>query len=567
MSDSNRAAIRARVREEQIGPGGLCELAREEVRGHGLEVFKNRRRSLRELLAETEARDGVEYLIEGDRRITYPEHVRLVASVAAALKAEYGIGKGDRVAILAANCAAWPIAFWATVSLGGIVAALNGWWTADEIEYGLSDSDPKLLIGDRKRLARLQESQIDVPTLEIESGFAALEAFALDAPLPDVALAEDDPATILYTSGTTGRPKGAVGTHRGLIGFVDGARATATLNFLIDLEDGGDAAASGAQRPQTVSLAAAPMFHLSGLYGSIVLQLAFGGKLVIRSGRFDPGEVLALMERERITQFTSLGAMGHRLAAHPDLLTRDLSSVTNVGFGGAPASPAIQEKMRHAFPKAGQNLGIGYGSSETVAIVASFSGRDYLANPEATGYVALGQEVEIRDESDAVLPRGDQGKIFVRSAWSMLEYWRNPEATAKTIDAKGFLDTGDIGRVEDDGLMYINSRARDMILRNAENVYPVEIEYRLDRHPDIRECAVYGIEHDEWGQEVKAVVVPEDGKNLTPDALAAWCGETLAPFKVPTAWQIRAEPLPRNPAGKILKNVLQGAEANVLTDD
>jgi len=241
--------------------------------------------------------------------------------------------------------------------------------------------------------------------------------------------------------------------------------------------------------------------------------------------------------------------------------------VTHVGFGGAPASPALQEKMRAAFPQAGQNLGIGYGSSETVAVVASFNGRDYLAHPEATGYLALGQEVEIRDDEGRVLPVGREGRIFVRSAWSMLEYWSNPEATARTIGPDRFLETGDIGRIDEEGLLYINSRARDMILRNAENVYPIEIEYRLDRHADVREAAVYGIEHDEWGQEVKAVVVPEAGASLSPEELAAWCGETLAAYKVPTAWEIRTDPLPRNPAGKVLKNVLRGEAANVLGDD
>lgn len=566
MPQSNRTSIRARVREQAEGPGGLCELVREPVLGQQLPVFKNRKRSLRELLEESAGRDGVEYLVEGERRITYPEHVRLVASVAAALRDEYGIGKGDRVAILAANCLAWPIAFWATVSLGGVVAALNGMWTADEIAYGVADSAPKLLIGDRKRLARAAGTSIDVPTLEIESEFARLESYAPDASLPDVTIGEDDPATILYTSGTTGRPKGAVGTHRGLIGFVDGTKATATVNFLVDMETGDADPATAANRPQTVALAAAPMFHLSGLYASIVLQLAFGGKLVIRPGRFDPGEVLKLIERERITLFSALGAMGPRVAEHPDLLKRDLSSVTNVGFGGAPASPAIQERMRKAFPNASQNLGIGYGSSETVAVVASFTGRDYRENPEATGYVAVGMEVQIRDDAGREVPPGTEGRIFVRSAWSMLEYWGKPDATAETIGADRFLDTGDIGRVTEDGLVFINARARDMILRNAENIYPVEIEYRLDQHPQVRESAVYGVEHEQWGQEVKAVVVPEPGEAPSPGALEAWCGETLAAYKVPTAWEIRAEPLPRNPAGKVLKNVLQGARANVVDE-
>lgn len=564
---SSRAEIRARVRDQVSGPGGFCELVREDVLGHSLLVFKNRKRSLRELLASTTDREGVEYLVEGDRRILYPEHVRLVASVAAALRDEYGVRKGDRVAILAANCAAWPIAFWATVSLGGIVSALNGFWTADEIGYGVADSDPKVLIGDRKRLARLEGSRRSVPTIEIESEFAKLEQYARGAALPEEPIAEDDAATILYTSGTTGRPKGAVGTHRGIIGFVDGAMSTGIVSMMVDAEANPEASAGAAERPQTVSLAAAPMFHLSGLYASIVMHLVFGSKLVIRSGRFDPAEVLELMERERVTQFTALGAMGPRIAAHPDLRTRDLSSVTQVGFGGAPASPAIQEKMRKAFPNASQSVGIGYGSSETVSVAASFNGKDYEDNPEATGYVALGHEIEIRDEDGNVLPAGQQGNIFVRSASGMLEYWRNPEATAKTIGVDRFIETGDVGCVDEDGLVYINSRARDMILRNAENIYPIEIEYRLDRHPDVRESAVYGIEHEDWGQAVHAVVVPEDGKILDGESLSAWCAETLAGYKIPTSWQIRAEPLPRNPAGKVLKNVLQGAAANVLTDD
>lgn len=564
---SSRAEIRARVRDQVSGPGGFCELVREDVLGHSLLVFKNRKRSLRELLASTTDREGVEYLVEGDRRILYPEHVRLVASVAAALRDEYGVRKGDRVAILAANCAAWPIAFWATVSLGGIVSALNGFWTADEIGYGVADSDPKVLIGDRKRLARLEGSRRSVPTIEIESEFAKLEQYAPGAALPEEPIAEDDAATILYTSGTTGRPKGAVGTHRGIIGFVDGAMSTGIVSMMVDAEANPEASAGAAERPQTVSLAAAPMFHLSGLYASIVMHLVFGSKLVIRSGRFDPAEVLELMERERVTQFTALGAMGPRIAAHPDLRTRDLSSVTQVGFGGAPASPAIQEKMRKAFPNASQSVGIGYGSSETVSVAASFNGKDYEDNPEATGYVALGHEIEIRDEDGNVLPAGQQGNIFVRSASGMLEYWRNPEATVKTIGVDRFIETGDVGCVDEDGLVYINSRARDMILRNAENIYPIEIEYRLDRHPDVRESAVYGIEHEDWGQAVHAVVVPEDGKILDGESLSAWCAETLAGYKIPTSWQIRAEPLPRNPAGKVLKNVLQGAAANVLTDD
>ena len=560
-------SVRGEVLARLSGPGGLFELVEEDVLGQRLPVYKNRQRSLRDVLEASGLRGETEYVVDRDRRVTYAGLQRSVASVAAALRDRYGVRKGDRVAILAANCAEWPIAFWATVSLGGVVAALNGWWTRDEIQFGVSDSDPKLLIGDRKRLARVEGVDLGVPVIEVESDFAELESHAPDAALPDLEIGEDDRAVILYTSGTTGQPKGAVATHRSIIGFVQGANANGLAGAMVESEERGEEFPLGAPRPQMVVLATSPMFHLSGLYAQIVLQLAGGGKLVIHPGRFDPESVLQLMQDEGVTQFTAMGAMGPRIAHHPRLLEFDLSSVTSVGFGGAPASPAVQELMRKAFPNASENVGIGYGSSETISVPATFGGADYKANPEATGRITFGHQVEIRDPDGKVLPRGQEGEIFVRSAWSMLEYWRNPEATAETLAPDRWLATSDIGRIEEGDLLYINSRARDMILRNAENVYPVEIEYRLDRHPDVRESAVYGIEHEEWGQEIKAVVVPEVGAALDPDALRGWVGDTLAAYKVPTAWEIRTEPLPRNPSGKVLKNVLMGEAANAFVEE
>jgi acyl-CoA synthetase (AMP-forming)/AMP-acid ligase II len=559
--------IRDEVRERLSGPGGFFEMVEEDVLGERMRVFKNRPLSLRDVLEASVAHGDKEYIVDGPRRLTYAALQPTVASVALALREDYDIQPGDRVAILAANSAEWAIAFWATVSLGGVVAALNGWWTRDEIEYGVSDSAPKLLIGDRKRLERVAGVDLGVRVLEIESEFGALELHTPNAALPNTPIAEDDRAVILYTSGTTGRPKGAVGTHRAIIGFFQGANANGLANAMIEFEERGEEFPLAAPRPQMVVLATSPMFHLSGLYAQIVLQLAGGGKLVTHPGRFDPESVLQLMEREGISQFTAMGAMGPRIAHHPRLLEFDLSAVTSVGFGGAPASPAVQDLMRQAFPNASSNVGIGYGSSETIAVPATFGGTDYIAHPEATGRVCLGHEIEIRDPEGKVLPNGQQGEIFVRSAWTMLEYWGKPEATSETIGPGRWLATGDIGRIEPGELLYINSRARDMILRNAENIYPVELEYRLDKHSDVRESAVYGIEHAEWGQEVKAVVVPETGATLDTNALASWVGETLAAFKVPTAWEIRTEPLPRNPSGKVLKNVLMGQAANAFVEE
>ncbi len=258
--------------------------------------------------------------------------------------------------------------------------------------------------------------------------------------------------------------------------------------------------------------------------------------------------------------------MGPRVATHPNLEKYDRSSVENVGFGGAPTSEAVQDLMRRAFPNAKSNLGIGYGSSESVSTAATIRGSDYDLHPTSTGRLVATVEVEIRDPDGKALPEGVEGEIHIRSPYVMLGYWRNPAATKDTIKPGRWLATGDIGRMQD-GLLYINSRARDMILKNAENVYPAEIENRLEKHPAVREAAVYGVDHPEWGQEVKAVIVPEPGAKLDTFALARFCAEALAAYKVPTAWEIRAEPLPRNPSGKILKNVLAGQAQSAFVED
>jgi acyl-CoA synthetase (AMP-forming)/AMP-acid ligase II len=552
------------VRARLTAPGAPFEIVEETVLGERMRVFKNRPRSLRELLAASAAHGEKEYLVQGERRIRYAEHVRLVAALAAALRERYGIGKGDRVAILAENRVEWPLSFWATMSLGGIVAALNGWWTADEIAYGVSDCAPKLLIGDRKRLARA--GRLDVPVLEIESGFDELLAHAPDAALPDTPIDEDEPAVILYTSGTTGRPKGAVASQRSIIGFVQTTTLSGAESVLADVMAGRAKLPDPVNRPQVVFLATPPMFHLSGLYANIVLQLSMGGKLVIRPGRFDPEAVLELIEQERVTAWAALGSMGPRVATHPSLEKYDRSSVENVGFGGAPTTEAVQELMRRAFPKAKSNLGIGYGSSESVSTAATIRGADYDLHPTSTGRPVATVEVEIRDPEGKPLPEGVEGEIHIRSPYVMLGYWGKPEATRETIKPGRWLATGDIGRLEN-GLLYINSRARDMILRNAENVYPAEIENRLEKHPAVREAAVYGVDHPEWGQEVKAVIVPEPETRPDPAELARFCGETLAAYKVPTQWELRAEPLPRNPSGKILKNVLAGQAPSAFVEE
>ena len=554
--------VREEVHAQLTGPGGPFELAEEDVLGQRMSVFKTREHSLRELLQNSALHGDKPYMVLGDRVISYAEHVEKVASIAAALHEEHGIGPGDRVALIAANRPEWVMAFWATISLGGILSAWNGLWTTDEIEYALADTEPKLIIGDQRRLERMKDIRHDVPTLCIEDDFEALEHFAPDARLPDTPLDEDDPCLILYTSGTTGRPKGAVVSHRAIVGFVKTQTFHGLQRMLVGLREHPPAEGEAPPPLPPCSLVTTPLFHLSGLYAAAIMMLSQGAKTVYRVGRFDPADVMRLMEKEQVTIWPALGAAAPQLLAHDEFGNYDLSSLRNIGFGGAPTSPALQARLQEAFPNASGGLGMGYGLSESGGMGAAIGGRELEERPTSTGQAQLGHQIEIRNDEGKSVPTGVDGGIYIRSPYLMLEYWRKPEATAETILPGRWLATGDVGHLDEDGYLYINSRARDMILRSGENIYPVEIEHRLDAHSKVHECAVIGSDHPDLGQEVKAVIVPSAGETPGEEELAAWVGETLARFKVPSLWEFRRDPLPRNPAGKVLKKVLTG-EAEV----
>jgi acyl-CoA synthetase (AMP-forming)/AMP-acid ligase II len=551
------------IEAQLTGPGGPFEIVSEEVLGTRMAVCKNRPASLRTLLEDSLARGDAEYMVYDDRRISFAQHERLVASVAKALSEKYGVRRGDRVAILAANCPEWVISFWATVSLGAIAVGLNGWWKRGEILYGIEHTQPTLLIGDAPRLARLEPGDVDIPIISIEDDFEKLMQFDTGAELPSVSIEEDDPAVILFTSGTTGRPKGAVTTHRGIVTFVQLLWFHGLRMIMLAAEKG--------IRPDpnalpNCNLYNAPLFHLSGLYTGAVSMLASGVKTVWMKGRFDPGEVMRLIEKERVTAWSPLGNMAHRLLDHPDLGKCDLTSIRSLGSGGAPVSPEIQERLMEAFPNSKGNFAVGYGLSESTGTATLNFGESMTERPNSVGRALPTVEVEIRAPDGKVLREGDEGEIHIRGPLVMLEYWRNPDATAETILPGRWLRTGDIGRLED-GYLYINSRARDMILRNAENIYPAEIEQRLEANPSVAEAAVLGVPHPEWGQAVKAVVVPARDESVDVATLSEYCAEVMADFKVPTEWEIRREPLPRNATGKVLKQVLSGEAGNDFVEE
>ncbi|MDH3706360.1 MAG: acyl--CoA ligase, partial [Acidimicrobiia bacterium] len=302
------------VRAELTAPGGLFEITVEDVRGRPLEVFANRKRSLREYVEAASVHGDLEHLVLGEQRITFTEFADQVAAVAAALRDDYGVGAGDRVAIFSANRPEWAIVYWATVSLGAIAVALNGWWTTDEVTYGIELVEPKVLVGDTKRLARLGPVPSATRVIDLETEFEPLRGHANDG-LPTQPIDEDDPCTILFTSGTTGRPKGALIPHRGLVGFVEGMVYNGAEAAFVAARTG--EADLGAPRPQMVTLATSPMFHVSGLFAGVIMGLAIGAKLVLREGRFDPADVLRIIEDEQITSWSAMGSMGPRVLDCP----------------------------------------------------------------------------------------------------------------------------------------------------------------------------------------------------------------------------------------------------------
>lgn len=560
-------SLRDDVLNALTSPDGYFPVRVENVRGHDLPVLVNRRKSLREFVEGCRSHGDREFLVLNDRRITHSQFAELVATEASVLGSDHGIGKGDRVGILAANSPDWVIAYFSLVSLGAIVALYNGWWTPDEIMYATDLTTPKLILGDQKRLARVPKS-IGLPVIDIDSERGRLQREAGTSELPTVELAEDDPVSIFFTSGTTGRAKGATASHRGLIGFVEIQMLNGAARFLhaaAEAEANGEEPPTQSMEPPRVMMTS-PLFHVSGLSASTLINMLAGGTLIFRSGRFDPAQCLQLVEKERVNMWALIGSMGPRVLDEAAKGLTDTSSLTNVGFGGAPVSPALAQRVRDTLPNAAANVGIGYGSSETVGVVASHSGADTKARPEAAGWVLPTMQVEIRDDSDAALPDGQNGRIMVKSAYTMLGYWNDEDATAETIDRDFWLDTGDIGRLND-GVLTIDSRGREMILHNGENVYPIEVEYRIESHPGVSEVAVYGLDDELTGQVVAASVVPNGGAELSAEDLKTWVGQSLAPYKVPTVWDIRSEPLPRNAAGKIVKDALSGERNFTPLDD
>ena len=542
-------------------PGAFLELTTIDHGGQTLKAYKHAPVSMRDLWMMGQGYGDQEYIVYGDERWTFAEAGQLVANFATWLQTQ-DIGSGDRVAIALRNYPEWIFAYWGVIAVGGVVVGMNAWWVADEMAYALSDSEPKLLVADDQRLATFAEIAGDFSDLAVVSvrepspPVAAVQwAQTVSEPgeLPMPAIDTNDDACIFYTSGTTGRPKGAQLTHRGCVHNIMNVAAMGQIFATTQALGRGEHLDAPVSAPPATSLVATPLFHVTAnncvMHGATVS----GGKLVLMY-KWDTEEALRLIEREQVNTVSAVPMMTRELLAHPDFADYDTSSLASLGGGGAAMHPDLPGKVIESTQRA--KPAQGYGMTEVCGLSTYTAGDLFLARPESCGPLVPTLEGKVINEAGETLPVGEAGELLVKGALVIKGYLNRPEATAETI-VDGWLHTGDIGYFDEDGFLYLVDRAKDMILRGGENIYCAEIEGALYTHPAVLETAAFAVPDDRLGEEVGIAVHLKPDAMLDAPGLREHMASRLAAFKVPRYVWFLSEPLPRNANGKFLKRELR----------
>jgi long-chain acyl-CoA synthetase len=555
----------ARAHEILTAPGSPFETTEALVRGRPMRVWKNAPPTLREVFAVGRTFGDRPFLVYEDERVSFEAFARATLALATWMR-EQGVQKGDRVAIVMRNLPEWPVSFFAAILLGAVATPLNGWWSGEELLYGLKDSGAKMLIADGERFSRIAGEIAECPALERivvtraapPAGEVSFESIVgapndwknlSEHPLPAVALEPDDDASILYTSGTTGNSKGAIQTHRNSTCAILAAQFAGARNF-IRRGEAIPAPDPGLQRALLISI---PFFHTTGTHAILCPALATGAKIVMMR-KFDAVGAMQLIEREKVTSAGGVPTIAWQIIEHPDRPKYDLSSLESVSYGGAPASSELVRRIVEVFPKSAP--GIGWGMTETTSTFTSHSAEDYQNRPESAGPCIPVCEMKIVDDAGLTLPPGGVGELWVRGPDVVRGYWNKPEATAKAFEGD-WLKTGDLAKIDEEGFLYIVDRKKDMLIRGGENIYCIEVEEVLYRHPAVMDAGVIGLPHRILGEEPAAVVTLKQGMQASEDELRAFVGEHLAAFKVPVRVAFSADPLPRNAPGKIMKPQLR----------
>ncbi len=559
------AMTREQVKAALCAPGMPFEMETVTIEGIPTRVWKNALPNLAALAESTKAFGEREFVVFDDERVTYSAWYKAVATLGATLQ-EMGVRKGDRVALAMRNLPEWPGAFFAGAVIGAIVVPLNAWWTGEELAFGMADSGATVLICDAERWERMAPLKAEMPDLQhvlvtrggsttLAEPARALEhvignpkdyAGLPDRPLPDVAIHPDDAVTIFYTSGTTGKPKGALGSHRNLLtnGLTTAYSGAATI------------LRRGAPLPEPTiraGLVVVPMFHVTACSASMIPTIQAGHKIVFMH-KWDTVKAFEIIEREKINATGGVPFIAWQLIEHPDRAKYDLSSIDSISYGGAPSAPELVAKIYEIF---GAYPGNGWGMTETMATVTSHTSEDYLNRPDSCGPPVPVSDLKIMSEDGKTeLPVGEVGELWARGPQIVKGYWNRPEATAETF-VDGWVRTGDLAKLDEEGFCFIVDRAKDMIIRGGENIYSSEVENILYEHPAVTDAALVGIAHPTLGEEPAAVVHLAPGMTATEEELRAWVGERLAKFKVPVRIVFTTGTLPRNANGKILKRELR----------
>lgn len=494
-----------------------------------------------------------------DERYTFAEGYQHSAEFGTALQQRYGLAKGDRVAILSRNNPQWMMAFIGATSVGAVAVPMNAWWTTEELDYGFADSGAKIVVADRDRVQRLapiaEKYGLQIIAIDDCSGLGVeqtpfaqlLEEFSGSA-MPEVDVGLEDHATIMYTSGSTGHPKGALSSHRGVLSALYSWMTMGVATKMSATDSGGQG------RLPPAALITIPLFHCTGSHSGFMLSLMVGRKMVVMH-KWDAQEALRLIEEEKITWFNGVPTMSAELQAAAETTDRDVSSLTEIMAGGAARPPEQVRKITSTFKKSAP--GIGYGLTETNALGTVNAGAFYVARPDSAGRaVPAVTEFRIKGEDGSILPAGERGELCIKSPANILGYWNNPDATTEAF-VDGWFHTGDVAYLDGEGFLYIVDRIKEIIIRGGENISCLEVEAAIYQHPAVYEAAVFGLPDERLGEIVGAAIVLHEGQQLTTDELREYLKGPLAGFKIPAHIWIRAEQLPRIASGKIFKRQIK----------
>ena len=545
-----------------VAPGGPLAVGRATVRGVDYPVFANGPATMRDFLGYFFVANAArEFLVYRDERYTFAEVHAASLKVAAVLQAR-GIAKGDRVAVAMRNYPEWVTVYFGILLLGAVAVPMNAWWKGEELAYGIAHSGTRLVVADEERARRLAALPgFAVPVLTVRTAAevaAGLGVERLDDALTTADAAPwylppvdpEDDATIMYTSGSTGEPKGAVATQRGIVSGAMNYLVTGLALLQLSAGEG------GTLPEQQIALLDVPLFHITGAVAVLLVSVAIGRKLIIMH-KWDAGDALRLIAEERATYFVGVPTMSLELMNHPDRHKYDLSSLVDIASGGAPRPPEHVARLAKTFP--GMRPAQGYGLTETNAVGAGIYRDNYLAKPASTGRAGAPLvELGIFDDAMVRQPSGAVGEVCIRSVANCRGYWRNPGATAAAFVADGWFRTGDLGYLETDGYLFIVDRKKDIIIRGGENISCQEVESALYAHPAVAEASVFGLPDERLGEVVGAVVHPKPGAPLEAEALTQFVARDLAAYKVPAHVWFSPEPLPKLGSVKIDKVALRG---------